>query len=274
MLKKIAIPVALCCLVVAIAAAVFLFSPTPQKIDIDRDLDPAPTGPVPQALTRSFNEDSGSYSVAVEYPELQGISASGVREKVNGAIKAGVYNQIAVFQSANASNLPLGEPDLKSSLDGSFDVSLLTRSFFSGLMSYSDYSAGAAHPGNYLAALNYDLRSGEAVTLDKLLRGLDPSGGYMARLGAYVKKDLVRQLGDSQDAIDTINLGAAPTAENYANFTLDAAGLTIHFESYQVASGAAGPQVVDVPYKYLLDSVVRSTGADAGATSSVTWWLQ
>lgn len=256
------------------AAAVFFLRPNIEKIDINRGEPSGQVAPVPQAMTRTFNEDNGRYTVTVEYPELQGISAPGVREKVNGAIKTGVYNQIAAFQAANASNMPLGEEDFKSSFDGQFDVSLLTASFFSGIMTYSDYSSGAAHANSYNVALNYNLKTGEAVTLGKLFESLGASSGYMSRLGAYARRDLIRQFGDGESAIGFIDFGSTPTAENYANFTLNEQGLSIHFDPYQVAPYAAGSPTIAIPYDEFNSEIVKASGTEASATSSVEWWLE
>lgn len=263
--KRNVILIALVCLLAGGAIAFLLLRPTVDKIDVNRNQPPEPPATVPQVLTKVFpSEANPRYTVEVEYPELQGISKPGIQDKINGQIKTGVYNQIAGFQAANASNLPLGDPDLKSSLDGSFDALLVTKSFFSALMSYSDYSAGAAHPNNYLMALNFDLKTGDAVKLDQLLRSLNPSAGYAERLGKYVKDDIVRQFGSSEDSIDF---------EGYLNFTLDTKKLSIHFDPGQVAATAAGSPQVDILYSDLISKIIKPAGQPS-ATSSVEWWLQ
>ena len=53
--------------------------------------------------------------------------------------------------------------------------------------------------------------------------------------------------------------GAKPTVENYRNWNIAPEGLRITFDTYQVAPGAAGPQMVMVPYAEL-KSVVDSQG--------------
>lgn len=265
----------LVCLAAAAALGMMYLLPDVQKIDIDRDRPSDQSGPVPQVLTKTFPpEDTSKYTIQVDYPELQGVAAPGVQEKVNGSVRASVYNQIAAFQAANSANMALGDPGLRSSFDGNFDVSLVSRSFLSAIMSYSDYSAGAAHPNSYNVALNYDLRTGESVSIDRFLRSLNPSSGYMDRLGEYVRTDLLRQFGDSEDSVAFIDAGAAPSAESYANFTLDAGNLSIHFDSYQVAPYAAGLPTVKIPYAELISGIVKSEDFDASASSSVRWWLQ
>lgn len=253
-------------------AGMLLLRPSLEKIDVDRSVPPAQNDAVPQALTKTFSEESGAYSIQVEYPELQGIAVSGVREKVNGRIKTSVYNQVAGFRANSASILPSGDLEPKSAFDGRFEVSLLTKLAFSALMSYSDYSAGAAHPNSYNMALNYDLKTGEPLTLEKVLGALGPSAGYMERLGKYVKDDLFRQFGSTEDSLSFIESGAAPSGESYANFTLDSRGLAIHFDPYQVAPYAAGSPTVEIPHGDLISKIVKP--ADAAATSTAQWWLQ
>lgn len=275
MSKRNIILIVLICLLAGIAAGVFFLRPSLEKIDINRGGPPGPSGSVPQVLTKSFpSEDNPRYTVQVDYPELQGVATPGVQEKVSGGIRTQIYNQIAAFQAANATNLPLEDPEMRSSFDGSFDVVLLTRSFFSGIMSYSDYSAGAAHPNSYNVALNYDLKTGEPVTLNKFLQGLNPSAGYMNRLGKYVKEDLVRQFGNSQDSLSFIDFSTTPNGDGYANFTLNTEGLSIHFDPGQVAPIAAGSSATKISYADLLASVIKPADTGAAATSSVKWWLQ
>jgi|SRR3989344_642284 len=266
--------IAVVCVAAGAVIAVVLLRPEVQKIDIDRNQPSDQPQLVPQVLTKLFPiEENERYTVAAEYPELDGVATPGVQERVNGSIRAGIYNRIAAFQAANSANLPLGDLQLRSSFDASFEVQLLTNSFFSALMSYSDYSAGAAHPNDYLAALNYDLRTGDAVSIDRLLRSLSPSEGYMERLGTRVQGDLVRQFGDSEEAFEVIKDGAAPTAANYAVYTLDREALTIHFAPYQVAAYAAGSPEVRIPYNELRESIIKPA-ADAAATSTAAWWLE
>jgi hypothetical protein len=271
--RIIVIGVVLLLAIVAIAA-VLLLRPDLKKIDVNRGGNSEQVGSVPQVMTQVFpTEDNDKYTIQVEYPKLQGVSKPGIQEKVNASVQSRVYNQIAGFREANITNLALGDPQMRSAFEAEFDTSLVTPSFFSAIMLYSDYSAGAAHPNNYNVSLNYDLKTGESVTLDKFLQSLKPSAGYMDRLGKYVRADLIRQLGDSQDVIAAIDLGGKPSAESYANFTLDGSGLSIHFDPYQVAPYAAGSPVVEISYVDLMSLVVKSASADSSATSSVKWWL-
>jgi len=57
--------------------------------------------------------------------------------------------------------------------------------------------------------------------------------------------------------------GANPTVENYRNWNITPEGLMITFDTYQVAPGAAGPQVVVVPYGQI-SAVIDPQGALAG----------
>jgi hypothetical protein len=267
--------IALICILAGAAAAAFWLKSEPAKIDVNRNgSGDGDSGPVPQVITRTFQEENAVYSVDVEYPELQGLANGGVQAKVNNEIKAGVYGQVAAFHANNALILPDENPDLRSAFAANHKVTLLTGPFFSGIIGYSDYSSGAAHANHYSVALNYNLKTGSAVTLDQLLQDLRPSAGYFERLAQYVMADLRRQFGDSQDVADVIEFGAKATTENYRNFNLDEEGLTIQFDPYQVAPYAAGSPQVKITYEALMEDVLRSPAVDPAATSSPLWWLE
>lgn len=257
--------IAFLCLVIGGAAAALWLLPDPVKIDISRERpgDSVPETP-PQVLTRNFNENTAAYLVEVEYPELQGLANASIQARVNNEIKARVYGRIAAFHAQGsqfpADAFPEGAFG-QSVLAANYDTSLIGKNFFSAIIIYSDYTAGAAHPAGYAEVFNYDLRNGSVVTLDQVLRDLDPSAGTLQRLGQYIRQDLVRQLGDDPGSVDLINNGAAPNLENYKNFNLGREGLLIFFDPYQVAPFAAGTLEVEVPYAEF-------------ATSSGLWWLE
>jgi hypothetical protein len=247
------------------AATALLLLPSPVKIDISRETPGEETSETPpQVLTRNFNENTAAYLVEVEYPELQGLSNSSIQAKVNNEIRVKVFARVAAFHS-QGSQFPIGslpEGALgQSALAANYDTSFIGKNFFSALIAYSDYTAGAAHPTGYVEVFNYDLRTGTSVTLDQVLRELDPSPGTLQRLGQYVRQDLIRQLGDDPGSVELINDGAAPLPENYKNFNLSRSDLIVFFDPYQVAPFAAGTLKVEIPYAEF-------------ASSSDMWWLE
>jgi len=53
--------------------------------------------------------------------------------------------------------------------------------------------------------------------------------------------------------------GLEPVASNYRNWNLAEEGLALTFDPYQVQAGAAGPQMILIPY-YLLESFIDPEG--------------
>ena len=58
---------------------------------------------------------------------------------------------------------------------------------------------------------------------------------------------------------DWIQRGAGASGENYDSWTITKQGLKIHFDPYQVAPYAAGPQQVTIPYSALKD-IIKADG--------------
>ncbi|MDT5107540.1 MAG: hypothetical protein QOI25_5053 [Mycobacterium sp.] len=101
-----------------------------------------------------------------------------------------------------------------------------------------------AHPTPYIGTMVIDSRSADPVMLVDLFT--DQQAG-LSRLSEQATKIL---------AADGMNLGpdepgAAPKAENFANWIPTAEGLEIHFAPYQF--GVALPAVITVPWPALTD---------------------
>ncbi len=103
------------------------------------------------------------------------------------------------------------------------------------------YFNGAAHPGQVSKTFTYDLEIGQQINLDQLFL---PGTDYLQVLANYCRADLVgRNIG-----FDASQTGADPVPDNYRNWNISPDGLVITFDTYQVAAGAAGPQIVTIPY--------------------------
>jgi hypothetical protein len=120
------------------------------------------------------------------------------------------------------------------------------------LYQISFYSAGAAHPGHYSHALNYDLRTGKVLSLDDIFQA-----GYLEIISSTCLSDL-----NNRGVLEWED-GAQPVPENYQVWNITPEGLLITFDEYQVASYAAGPQSVMVP-KDILQPLLRADGPLAG----------
>lgn len=114
------------------------------------------------------------------------------------------------------------------------------------------YFDGAAHPGSYSLAINYDLGNGRELTLADLFQ---PGSNYLQVIADYCKAELL-----SRDSVfESFISGADPTTENYARWNLSNEGLVITFDEYQVAPYAAGRQLVTIPYS-AMESIANPNG--------------
>ncbi len=67
-------------------------------------------------------------------------------------------------------------------------------------------------------------------------------------IAQYAHEDLTKQLGDMADPMMLDPGTAATMPDNYKNWALTPTSIVFFFDPYQVASYAAGPQKVEIPF--------------------------
>ncbi|HEU4770298.1 MAG TPA: DUF3298 domain-containing protein [Pyrinomonadaceae bacterium] len=192
-----------------------------------------------------------NYEIDVQYPQLNGGDNPNF-QKFNQASRAAVMRDVTEFKKAMApeeGEEPPPEGSMGSDLSISYALGLVRDDLVSVKFEVSSYFQGAAHPNSSSTVLNYDLKNGKPLKLADLFK---PGASYLQAISKYCIDDLKKKPGL---AAQEINEGAAPTAKNYANWTITKRGLGINFDAYQVAPYAAGPQFVLVPYSVLKDLI-------------------
>jgi hypothetical protein len=213
-----------------------------------------------RVVTKEIKEEDKKkkYSVEVEYPELTG-AANPNADKFNQGVKSLATKEVGDFkkgeQEQSAEDVP-ADAETGSDISSGYDVVLANDDLVSILLQFSNFEAGAAHPNNYAHVFNYDLKNGKALKLADLFK---PGSDYLSVISRYTVIDLKKRLGPEGVDDDWINNGAGPEADNYQNWNISKKGLAIDFDPYQVASYAAGPQHVVVPYSVLKD-VIKPDG--------------
>lgn len=214
---------------------------------------------VPKVIKEANKEKH--YTIDVEYPQIEGDARF---DKFNREARSLIAKDVAAFKSAETSEAAPEESDpgrvladeaQESSLDIDYEIRCATDDLISVELSESSYSAGAAHPNTNTTVLNYDVKNGKKLALGDLF---NPKAGYLGAISAYCIKDLKEQSKKSKDLMfddEQIKSGAGPRADNYKAWAITKKGLFIVFDPYQVASYAAGPQYVLVPYSALKDLV-------------------
>ncbi len=203
---------------------------------------------------KTFTEETPTVAVDVRSPHVEGIADFEAAELLNGELEHIAISTMGEFQDEVAETAtpdPLGS---KSTIDITFEVDHLSERFISVRYDISVYSAGAAHPNLFYKTLTWDIVGASEVRLADLFR---PDAPYLERLSALAIADLERQyaaFGEGLEALSAdIRAGAAPREESFGAWTMSADGLSIHFEPYQVAPYAAGPQHVTLPWSRLAD---------------------
>jgi hypothetical protein len=215
------------------------------------------TGDV-EIASKSIKESNKKlmYEIDAQYPQLTGGNNPNF-EKFNQAARASVTRKVAGFKKdmqpeGEDEEEPRPEGSMGSDLSVGYDVLLAQDDLVSIKFDVSTYFQGAAHPNSYADVLNFDLKNGKQLKLSDLFK---PGAKYLPAIAAYCITDLKKQAKDKGLLDEEIEKGAAAKSDNYESWTITKRGLSIHFDPYQVAPYAAGPQFVLVPYSTLKDLI-------------------
>ena len=184
------------------------------------------------------NQDP-AFTITAQVPQLSGSDDPRV-QAFNQKLNEMVQNEIAVFRREFTDN-PVVEVSTDSFLEVTYTLVYQYDDIWSLKFFYSFYTNGAAHPGDFSHTINYDLAAGRELALSDIFL---PGSNYLGTISTYCIAELRKQ--PYSDSFTT--QGADPTIENYRNWNITPDGIMITFDTYQVAPGAAGPQVVLVPY--------------------------
>lgn len=191
-------------------------------------------------------EDAGNgyppYTITSQTPQLSGSDDPRVLA-FNQRINELVVNEENAWRQ-EFQGLPITPLSHGSSLDVTYALVGQFGDVWSFKFDFSFYADTAAHPGLNTITLNYDLANGRELALKDLFL---PNSEFLEEVAHYSMVELGKLPYADIISYD----GAQPVAENYRNWNITSQGLMITFIEYQVASYAAGPQTVIVPYSAL-----------------------
>jgi hypothetical protein len=189
----------------------------------------------------NFNEtgQNAEYTVNAQYPAILDIDDP-LALAFNDQMYALVQNEITDFK-LSVLETPKNSALAASFLEVKYSLVHQTGGIASIKFDFSGYISGAAHPYLYSLTANYQFDQRRNLSLGDLFL---PGSNYLEIISTYC----MAQLSQRDIGFDEFSAGAAPTAENYRNWNLTPQGLLITFDAYQVAPGAAGPQMVIVPF--------------------------
>ncbi|MBK8810975.1 MAG: DUF3298 and DUF4163 domain-containing protein [Acidobacteria bacterium] len=190
------------------------------------------------------------FSISAEYPELSGVPAAVAAEFNRLARK----HAMSLTDEFRKEMLAMTAEDLKwtkqqgipNTSDISYDVIYAADDVIS--IRFGNYTyTGGAHGNSASFTLNFDFRTGRELKFADLFK---PNSNFLQVLSGFCVKKLQDQLNEGNED-EWITTGAGPTDENYASWNISKNGILVNFDAYQVASYAAGPQEVVVPYSKL-----------------------
>lgn len=220
--------------------------PTPSKLP-PTQIPTATPVPLSQQVTLvsqpyiETNQDP-VFTITSQTPQLSGNTDPRV-QAFNEKLDDLVQNEVAMFRQEFIKN-PVLELSTSSFLEVTYALISQYDDVWSFKFDFFFYNNGAAHPGNYSITLNYDLAQNKELALGDLFL---PNSNYLEVISNYSISELRKQPYSDVFTME----GAKPTLENYRNWNITPEGLMVTFDTYQVAPGAAGLQVVVVPYDQL-----------------------
>ncbi len=201
----------------------------------------APKRPIIFSNTQFLQEDIRR-NVNVQIPQMtQNIFASQTFNNAAFNLFNGITENFITETETWENNVP--EQDFPASeLEITYDVHWNDGQRISILGNIYTYYSGAAHPNMFYITFNYDLTTQQILRIDDFfIAGSD----YLTFLmNASVTALSSRDIGFFEDSLSA-------ESTYFQNITFTPAGIMIYFSPYDVASYAAGPQTVLIPYSEL-----------------------
>jgi uncharacterized protein len=197
---------------------------------------------------RKITDSGPHFSLAATYPVFQDAGMERINQTIHNFVLTLTEPFVRENQTVAADEeVPADMPS--SSLDIDYDAPFSTDRYILIAFTGDDFRTGAAHGMPVIEPLIIDRRDGRQIQPNGLFR---PGAPWMKRLAAMCRKNLARRDEVRSDP-DGLRAGTEPKAENYRLLYPGPEGLTVTFPPYAVASYAAGPQDVLIPYAALSD---------------------
>lgn len=181
-----------------------------------------------------IKKETANYILNIKYP--QGFQSAEVNSTIKDFIETtqkGFMNELS--QDADT---PADAPG-KTGLNIVYSIPYKSKNALSVRFDVSVYHRGAAHPSNTVVVENFI--AGHPVQLaDLFVDGAD----YLKPIAAFSKQAITaKKISDEK----WISEGTESTARNYQVWAFNKKGISILFNSYQVAAYVYGPQTVVIP---------------------------
>lgn len=197
--------------------------------------------------TETINEETDMYVIDIEYPQWKNL------DTLNDLVAKEMYDEIGYFKDSlpefvDEEWIDL-EDEMKSGLYIDYEIYNNNWDYLSiGFTNYTYYE-GAAHGFSYTIPFNLDFGTFEQIQLaDIFINDTD----YISALSEMAIPELKGKLLESEWQDDPwIEEGAGPDSVNFSAYTLTDRSIIFHFDPYQVAAYAAGPQQAEFTFSEL-----------------------
>jgi len=196
-------------------------------------------------------EDLGAHTkTIVNYPVMTGYEKQKAQTDFNNDIKNTVIQERDAFLNELAGTELPRITDPGSYFKADYEI-INQIGHLSLKLTFDTYVSGAAHPGGFTKAYNFDLLTGEKISWTELF---DTDSNYLQVISDRCgQKLLVKNMEEEFTDIVSIREGTKPNLDNFKTVNIGDSKLIITFDAYQVASYAAGPQIIEVPFNELRD---------------------
>jgi hypothetical protein len=209
----------------------------------------------PQTATgdavKHIAEETDLYTVDAAYPASTALRTSAGAQADTEAVTAMKFfaeQEVARFKDngqfdtmTEADKQMLGYGDgRKQALDITYKTYTAPKTVSYVYLIYVD--TFGAHPNGYYRTFVFDKATGEGLHLDDIFT---PSADYLGVLSMESRTKLKATLG-ADAALDMLEAGTTPDADNFQNFYLSGGDLVLIFPPYQVGPYAIGTQEVRI----------------------------
>lgn len=204
-------------------------------------------------VSDKVNTTESTYTLDLNIPQVKGLSDQTMQKDINDRLEK-IATDIQTGFKKEIADIVLDPNFPKSGMGMDYQAYTLSPQIISLTINASPYSAGAAHPNHVTTSFTYDIDTKKEVTFVDLF---NTKTKYLERLSSLTITQLIdesKKKGTYYEAEEQmIREGAAPKAENFANFAIQAGSLVLIFDPYQVGPYAEGVQSVTLSEAELTD---------------------
>ena len=236
-------------------------SPTFEEVKIKKSKKKIALSPKKELLTE------GDILLEIAYPQFKNAGNEQTTASLNNVIKSMIDSTITAFKNENqgidansdekTDTIMVQDSEIQSykgmpnmigrTLYIAYKINYQMPEYIEIEFGF-DVFTGGAHGIPYTVMLHYDVAANKDIALKDIF--IEKSD-YLGQLSKLCAEDLTARQADIATDSTFITEGTQPRDINFKNFSISGDSLKFLFDPYAVASFAAGPQVVKIPFSKL-----------------------